>query len=354
MKFTDLFVRRPVLASVVSLLILLVGLRSLVSLQVRQYPEMKNTVVTVTTAYPGASSELIKGFITQPLQQAMAEADGIDYLSSTSTQGLSTIEAHMRLNYDPNAAVAEIQAKVASQRSVLPAEAEDPVITSSTGDSTSLMYMAFYSDHMKLAQITDYLLRVVQPKLQAVPGVAKAKLIGNKTFAMRVWLDPKRMAALGVTATDVVNVLRANNFLAGVGQTKGAYVSVDLTSTTDVAKPDDFRNLVVRSSGGALVRLRDVADADLGSETYSSTNWYKGKPAIFVGIDPAPGANPLDVAHGVHALMPDLRSQLPEGLKVVLPYDASVYIQDSINEVFRTIKETSKQDAKEPECQNAP
>jgi len=339
MRFTDIFVRRPVLASVVSLLILLVGLRSLVGLQVRQYPELKNTVVKVTTAYPGASSELIKGFITQPLQQAMAEADGIDYLSSTSTQGVSTIEAHMRLNYDPNAAVAEIQAKVASQRSVLPAEAEDPVITSSTGDSTSLMYMAFYSDHMKLAQITDYLLRVVQPKLQAVPGVAKARLIGNKTFAMRVWLDPKRMAALGVTATDVVNVLRANNYLAGVGQTKGAYVSIDLTSTTDVAQAEDFRNLVVRSGNGALVRLRDVADAKLGSEDYNSTNWYKGKPAIFVGIDPAPGANPLDVAHGVHALMPDLRSQLPEGLKVVLPYDASVYIQDSIDEVFRTIVE---------------
>ncbi len=339
MKFTDLFVRRPVLASVVSLLILLVGVRSLLSLQVRQYPKLNSTVVTVTTAYPGASSELIRGFITQPLQQAIAEADGIDYLSSSSTQGLSTIEAHMRLNYDPSAAVAEIQAKVASQRAVLPAEAEDPVIQSSTGDTTSLMYLAFYSDDMQLSQVTDYLLRVVQPKLQAVPGVAKARLIGNKTFAMRVWLDPNRMAALGVTAADVVNVLRANNFLAGVGQTKGAFVAIDLTASTDVAQPEDFRNLVVRAGNGALVRIRDVADAKMGSEDYNSTNWYKGKPAIFIGIDPAPGANPLDVAGGVHALLPDLKSQLPEGLNVVLPYDASVYIQDSINEVFRTIVE---------------
>ncbi|HKK05050.1 MAG TPA: efflux RND transporter permease subunit [Gammaproteobacteria bacterium] len=339
MKFTDIFVRRPVLASVVSLLILLVGLRSLISLQVRQYPELKNTVVTVTTAYPGASSELVKGFITQPLQQAMAEADGIDYMSSTSGQGVSKIEAHMRLNYDPNAAVAEIQAKVASQRNVLPAEAEDPVIDSTTGERTSLMYIAFYSEAMKPSQITDYLLRVVQPKLQAVPGVAKARLIGNKTFAMRVWLDPKRMAALGVTASDVVKVLRANNYLAGVGQTKGAYVSIDLTTTTDVSDPDNFRNLVVRSSGGTLVRIRDIADAKLGAEDYNSTNWYKGKPAIFIGIDPTPGANPLSVAQRVHALMPDLKSQLPEGLNVVLPYDASVYIQDSINEVFRTIAE---------------
>ena len=339
MKFTDIFVRRPVLASVVSLLILLVGLRSLTSLQVRQYPELKNTVVTVTTAYPGASSELVKGFITQPLQQAMAEADGIDYMSSSSTQGVSTIEAHMRLNYDPNAAVAEIQAKVASQRNVLPAEAEDPVIDSTTGERTSLMYIAFYSDDMKPSQISDYLLRVVQPKLQAVPGVAKARLIGNKTFAMRIWLNPKRMAALGVSASDVVKVLRANNYLAGIGQTKGAFVSIDLTTSTDVANPKDFRNLVVRSSGGTLVRIRDIAKAKLGAEDYNSTNWYKGKPAIFIGIDPTPGANPLEVAQRIHKLMPDLKSQLPEGLNVVLPYDASVYIQDSINEVFRTIAE---------------
>jgi multidrug efflux pump len=195
MKFTDLFVERPVLASVISLLILIVGLRAIIALEVRQYPETENTVVTISTAYPGASSELVKGFITTPMQQAISEADGIDYLSSNSRQGLSTIEAHMRLNYDPNAAVAQIQAKVASQRNVLPQAAEDPVITSQTGESTALMYLALYSDSVKPAQITDYMLRVIQPKIQAIPGVGKAKMLGNKTFAMRIWLDSKRMAA---------------------------------------------------------------------------------------------------------------------------------------------------------------
>ncbi|MGD8935494.1 MAG: efflux RND transporter permease subunit [Thiogranum sp.] len=339
MNFTDLFVKRPVLASVISLLILLVGVRAIFSLEVRQYPETKNTVVTVTTTYPGASSELVKGFITTPLQQAIAEADGIDYLFSRSSQGKSTIEAHMELNYDPNAAVAEIQAKVASQRNVLPDEADDPVIDSTTGETTALMYLAFYSDSMRPSQITDYLLRVAQPKLQAVPGVAKAELIGNKTFAMRIWLDPKRMAALGVTANDVRDVLLANNYLAGVGQSKGVYTAINLSATTDLANVEDFRKLVVRSADGTLVRLDDIATPELGAEDYDSISWYKGKPAIFVGIKQAPGANPLDVAKRVRELIPEIRKQLPEGLAVHIPYDASVFIEDSINEVFKTLIE---------------
>ena len=339
MRFTDIFIRRPVLASVVSLLILVIGLRSIASLDVRQYPETKNTVVTVTTRYPGASSELIKGFITTPLQQAIAEADGIDYLFARSTQGTSTIEAHMVLDHDPNAAVAEIQAKVASQRNVLPEEAEDPVIDSTTGESTALMYMAYYSDAMTPSQITDYLLRVVQPKLQAVPGVAKAELIGNKTFAMRIWLDPERMAALGISAEEVQDVLRANNYLAGAGQIKGAYVSIDLTATTDISDERSFRRLVVRAADGSLVRIEDIADAGLGAEDYDSTSWYKGKTAIFIGIQPTPGANPLSVAQQVRDLMPEIRSQLPLGLSGHIPYDASVYIEDSIDEVFQTLAE---------------
>ncbi len=339
MRFTDIFIRRPVLASVISLLILVIGLRSITALEVRQYPETKNTVVTVTTAYPGASSELVKGFITTPLQQAIAEADGIDYLAARSTQGLSRIEAYMKLNYDPNAAVAEIQAKVASQRGVLPAAAEDPVIASTTGDTTALMYMAFWSERMSPAQISDYLLRVVQPKLQAVPGVAKAELIGNKTFAMRIWLDPARLAAQGVTAQDVRQALEKNNYLSGVGQSKDQFVAINLTATTDVSSIEDFRNLVVRQTDGALVRLRDVAQTELGSADYDSTTWYKGKTAIFIGVYPTPGANPLTVAAGVHTLMPALESQLPEGLGVRIPYDASEYIQQSIDEVFTTLAE---------------
>ncbi len=339
MKFTDLFIHRPVLASVVSLLILVVGLRSLGLLEVRQYPETRDTVVTVTTFYPGASSELIKGFITTPLQQAIAEADGIDYLSSTSSQGRSVIEARMVLNYDPKAAVSEIQAKVASQRNVLPEEADDPVIDATTGERTALMYMAFYSDAMSPSQITDYLLRVVQPKLQAVPGVAKAELIGNKTFAMRIWLDPQRMAALGITADEVQQVLRDNNYLAGIGQTKGAHVAIDLSATTDISQEQDFQDLVLRQSGDTLIRLRDVATAEMGAADYDSSTWYNGKTAIFIGVKQAPGANPLTVAGRVHALLPELRAQLPSGLEAGIPYDASVFIEDSIREVFSTLIE---------------
>ncbi|WP_404360264.1 efflux RND transporter permease subunit [Methylotuvimicrobium sp. KM1] len=339
MKFTDLFIERPVLASVVSLLILVLGLRAITALELRQYPETENTVVTVTTSYPGASSDLVQGFITTPLQQAIAEADGIDYLSSNSRQGVSTIEAHMRLNYDPNAALAEIQAKVASQRNVLPAESEDPVITSQVGDTTALMYVALYSDTMKPSQISDYMLRVVKPKIQSIPGVGKANVLGNKTFAMRIWLDPKRMSSLGVTAEDVANVLRSNNYLSGAGQTKGNFVTVDLSATTDVVSEQDFRNLIVGNRGGTLIRLSDVADTELGSEDYDMVNWYKGKTAIFMGIEQAPGANPLTVAYAVRDMLDEIEKDLPEAMHILLPYDASRFIQDSINEVFRTLAE---------------
>ncbi|PPD35736.1 MAG: multidrug efflux protein [Methylomonas sp.] len=339
MKFTDLFIRRPVLASVISLLILVLGLRAIAALDLRQYPETENTVVTVSTSYPGANSELIKGFITNPLQQAIAEADGIDYLSSSSRQGSSVIEAHMRLNYDPNAAVAEIQAKVASQRNVLPAEAEDPVITSQTGEATALMYVALYSDTLAAAQLSDYILRVVQPKIQAVSGVGKAKVLGNKTFAMRIWLDPQRMSALGVTATDVTEVLRANNYLSGVGGTKGNFVKIDLRATTDAVNEQQFRQLVVSNRNGTLVRLEDIADTELGSEDYDSVNWYKGKMAIFVGIEQAPGANPLTVAKAVKLELKEIERDLPDAMRILLPYDASQFIEDSINEVFSTLIE---------------
>ena len=338
MKFTDIFIHRPVLATVISLLILIIGLRSLGLLDVRQYPEMKNTVVTVTTAYPGASSDLVKGFVTTPLQQAIAEADGIDYLFATSSQGVSKIEAYMELNYDPNAAVAEIQAKVASQRNVLPEAAESPVIDSTTGDSTALMYVAFFSNDVPRPQVTDYVLRVVKPQLQALPGVAKAQLFGQQ-FAMRIWLDPKRMAALDITAEEVAGVLRENNYQAGIGSTKDKYTTIVLTANTDVSDPDNFGDLVVRHQDGALVRLRDIARPELGGENYDSTAWYRGIPAAFIGVEPAPGANPLTVAGLVNDEIPKIRAQLPEGIEVQIPYDASRFIEDSIDEVYKTIFE---------------
>jgi multidrug efflux pump len=339
MRFTDIFVHRPVLASVVSLLIFILGLRALVDMEVRQYPKTQNTVVTVTTAYPGASSELVKGFITTPLQQAIAEADGIDYLVATSNQGVSTIEANMRLNYDPNAAIAEIQAKVASKLNVLPAAAQNPVIDSTTGDRTALMYLAFYSRDMTLPQITDYLLRVVQPQMQALEGVAKAELFGNQTFAMRIWLDPDRMAALGVSGDDVSAVLEANNYLAGIGQLRGEMVQIDLSTTTDVSSVDDFRKLIVRENDGTLIRLQDIARVELGSADYDSVTLYKDYPAIFIGVQQTPGANPLNVARRVHDLLPSLRAQFPEGLEAFIPYDASEFIAESIDEVFTTLAE---------------
>ena len=338
MRFTDIFIHRPVLSTVVSLLILLIGARSAMEMEIRQYPELESTTVTVSTAYPGASSDLIKGFITVPLQQAIAEASGIDYLTSTSSQGVSTIQAKMELNYDANDALAEIQAKVASQRNVLPAEAQDPVITSTTGDSTALMYISFYSNELQVPQITDYLTRVVQPKLQALPGVGKARILG-RSFALRVWLNPERLAAVDMTPTEVAAKLRANNYQAAVGKTRGKYTEISLTSDTDIADPEAFRNLVVKESDGSLIRLKDIANVELGSETYDELALYKGQPAAFVAIEIAPGANPLTVADLVKAQLPDIEQQLPSGLNVRLAYDASDFIQDSINEVIKTLLE---------------
>ncbi|GAB6041554.1 efflux RND transporter permease subunit [Endothiovibrio diazotrophicus] len=336
--FTDIFVQRPVLATVINLMILLVGLRAMGMLDVRQYPETENTVVTVTTAYPGAGSETIKGFITTPLQQAIAEVEGIDYLESTSIQGSSTIKANMKLNVDAGTAVSNIQAKVASKRNQLPAEAEDPVITATTGDTTALMYIAFDSKEMSRPQITDYLTRVVQPQLQALEGVGRANVYGQP-FAMRVWLDPERMAALNVTAEEVGAALQANNYLSGAGSTKGKYVTESLLVTTDAADPDTFRNLIVRKDGDSLVRLHEVAKIELGGERYDSTAWRDGVTAAFIAIESAPGANPLNVARRVTDLIPKLREALPEGLNVFIPYDGSQYIADSIDEVFRTLGE---------------
>ncbi|AKS41247.1 efflux RND transporter permease subunit [Wenzhouxiangella marina] len=338
MRFTDLFVQRPVLSTVVSLLILLLGLRAAMDLEVRQYPKLESTTVTVTTAYPGADSELVKGFVTTPLQQAIAEATGIDYLASTSSPGVSTIEARMVLNYDANDALAEIQAKVASQRNNLPDAARDPVITSTTGESTALMYIAFFSESIPVPEITDYLLREVQPRLQALQGVGKAELIGRR-FAQRIWIDPQRLAAIDLTARELVQVLLANNYQAGIGNTRDELVRIDLSTNTDVSDPDQFQRLVIKEDEGGIVRLGDIARTELGSQTYDSIANYKGQPSTYVAIEMAPGANPLDVAARVRELLPDIRSQLPDGLAVELPYDASEFIDQSIDEVIKTLLE---------------
>lgn len=338
MRFTDIFIKRPVLSTVVSLLILLVGVRSIMEMEIREYPLLESTKVTVTTTYPGASSELIQGFITQPLQQAIAEAKGIDFLSSSSTQGFSTIEAQMELNYDANDALAEIQSKVASQRNALPVKAQDPVINSTTGEGRALMYIAFFSETMRVPEITDYLAREVQPKLQALSGVGKAELLGRR-FALRVWLDPQRLAAVNLTSTEIVQTLRENNYLSGVGQTKGELIKISLTSNTNVSNTEQFKNLVIKSTEDTIIRLKDVARVELGSQTYENIALYKGKPSTYVAISLSPGSNPLSVAERVKELLPDIKSQLPSGLLVELPYDASEFIDDSINEVIKTLIE---------------
>ena len=339
MTFTDIFVKRPVLASVVSLFILVLGLRSMLSLDIREYPETKNTVIKISTSYPGASSELIKGFITTPLQQAIAQVEGIDYISSTSSQGRSLIEAHMRMNYEASTAVADVQAKVASQRSVLPSEAQDPVITSTTGSSTSLIYLAFLSQSMGPTQIADYLLRVVQPQLQSIEGVGQASILGNSIYAMRVWLKPTRMAALNITAQDINQVLRSNNYLSSVGNTRSEFIRIDLGASTDISDQQGFFNLVVGRHNNTLIRLSDVADTVLGAEGYETVNLYSGKPSIFLTIDQSPGANPLMVAQKVISALEGIKQNLPEGMTVKMPYNASKFIDNSIKEVGTSLIE---------------
>lgn len=339
MSFTDTFVNRPVLATVLSLLILLVGARSLGILELREYPRADRAVVMVTTAYPGADASLVQSFISTPLQRVISEAEGIDYLTATSRQGVSVIEATMVLNHDPNAAIAEIQAKVASQRNQLPREATDPVIDLRTSSSFALMYLAFVSEEMNPSQITDYLVRGVLPRLQAVDGVAKASINGNQNFAMRVWLNPERMVALGVTAADVRAALLRNNFLAGVGQTKDDLVGIQLSVTTSIADVKAFEDLIVRTDGPTLVRLEDIATIALDAANYEMTSWFNGKPAIMVALEAAPGANPLEVSAEVRTLVDEISSQLPEGLTLNKVHDGSQYIEDSIAEVLFTLAE---------------
>ncbi len=341
MRFTDIFIHRPVLAMVVSLLILLLGARSLQEMQLRQYPEVKNTVITVTTAYPGAEADLINGFITTPLQQAIAGAEGIDYLTANSNEGISTIEAHIVLDFDPNVAMTQIMAKVAEVRNTLPPEAEAPIIQQTTGSGLALMYMSYYSDKMNSAQITDYLTRVVQPKLATLEGVAKAEILGGKTFAMRVWLNPDRMTALGITPTEVAGALRSNNYLAAAGRTRDDLVALSIGTNTDLRSAEEFRALVVRQDGDTLVRLRDVAQVELGAENYDSSVVFNGEDAVFIGISATPTANPLEVIDRVYAIMPEIRRQLPPTLEAKVVYDGSEYVRSAIAEVAKTIFEAT-------------
>src|SRR5437764_1353431 len=341
MKITDLFIKRPVLAICVSLVILIAGLQAIRSLSVRQYPRSDIAVVQVSTVYVGANADLVRGFITTPLERVIASADGIDYMESSSAQGVSTITVHLKLNYDTNAALTQIQAKVAQVRNDLPPEAEAPVIELETADNQfASIYLGFSSTDLDPNQITDYLTRVVQPKLSAIAGVQRADILGARTFAMRIWLKPDRMAALGIAPSAVRDALARNNYLSALGRTKGSMVSVNLVANTDLRTAEEFRQLVVKEQDGVIVRLGEIADVVLGAENYEQDVRFNGQSATFMGVWVLPAANTLEVIGQVRDAIPQIRAQLPAGMKVGVPYDSTEYIQDAINEVLRTLTET--------------
>lgn len=341
MHFTDLFIRRPVVATVVSLIILLIGIQSMRTLNVRQYPRSDVAVIKVNTAYVGANADLVRGFITTPLERVIGSADGIEYIESNSSQGMSTISVQLKLNYDTNAALTQIQAKIAQVRNQLPPEAEAPIIDIETTDTQiASMYLSFYSRDLDQNQITDYLTRVVQPKLSAVPGVQKADILGARTFAMRVWLKPERLAALNVSPTEVRAALASNNYLSAVGATKGTMTSINLIANTDLRSSEEFRQLVVREKDGAVIRLQDVAEVTLGAESYNDDVRFSGEKATFMGVWVLPTSNSIDVVKLVREQLPEIEKQLPAGMKVFVAYDATEYINDAINEVIFTLGET--------------
>jgi multidrug efflux pump len=339
MRFTDLFIRRPVLATVVSLLILVLGLRAITSLQVLQYPKTENAVVTITTIYYGADPNVVAGFVTTPLENAIAQANGIDYMSSTSQSGVSTIIVYLRLNYEADKALTEINTKISSVLNQLPNGTQQPTLTVKVGQTIDAMYIGFNSNVLGANQITDYLVRVVQPKLQAVPGVQTAELLGGKYFALRAWLDPEKLAAQGLTAADISQALIANNYISGIGTTKGQMVQVNLSASTDLHTLDSFRELVLKQSGTAIVRLKDVANVTLGDDDYESQVAFDGQSAVYIGIQVAPGANLLDVIKGVRGIFPAIQSQLPQGINGAIVYDSTSFVSSSISEVIRTLVE---------------
>ncbi|MQT62622.1 multidrug efflux protein [Pseudomonas sp. FSL R10-0056] len=339
MKLTDTFIQRPVWAVVVSLFILILGLRSIFELPVNQWPRTENAVVTITTAYYGADAATVAGFITQPLESAIAQAQGIDYLSSSSITGVSTITATLRLNFDASKALTEINTQVNSVKNQLPAQAQEPVLSVAVGQTTDAMYLGFYSDTLPTNNITDYLVRVVKPKLDSIQGVQTAEILGGRQFALRAWLDPDKLAAHNVTAQDVVAALANNNYLSAVGSTRGQMVTVDLTAGTDLHTVDEFKRLVIKNNDDALVYLEDVATVTLGAESYDSSVAFSGKRSVFVGIKAAPNANILSVASSVRDAFPELQAQLPAGVRGEIVYDSTAFINTSIVEVVKTLVE---------------
>ncbi|MFJ5298827.1 multidrug efflux RND transporter permease subunit [Pseudomonas sp. NPDC088368] len=339
MAFTDPFIRRPVLASVISLLIVLLGFQAFSKLTIRQYPQMENALITVTTAYPGANAETIQGYITQPLQQSLASAEGIDYMTSVSRQNFSVISIYARIGSNSDRLYTELLAKANEVKNKLPQDAEDPVLTKEAADASALMYISFYSAELNNPQITDYLSRVIQPKLATLPGMAQAEILGNQVFAMRLWLDPVKLAGFGLTANDVTDAVRKYNFLSAAGEVKGEYVVTSVNATTDLKSPETFAAIPLKTVGDSRVLLGDVARVEMGAENYDTVSSFDGTPSVYIGIKGTPSSNPLDVIKEVRRIMPELESQLPPSLKASIAYDATLFIQASIHEVVKTLIE---------------
>ncbi|MDF0522994.1 efflux RND transporter permease subunit [Bradyrhizobium yuanmingense] len=340
MAFTELFIKRPVLSVVVSLLILLIGLRAATVLPVRQYPKLSNTVVNITTSYPGASADMIQGFITAPLERAVASAEGVDYITSSSVLGTSTIQVYVKLNFDPNEALTEVLSKVNSVRYLIPKESNDPVVTKSSGQTTAVMYIGFSSEELTASAISDYLSRVVQPVLSTVDGVAAADILGGQSFAMRLWLDPARMAGHDVSPADVSAAITANNFQAAAGQAKGYFIVSDVTANTDLRSVDEFKNMVVKAKEDGFVRIGDIATAELAAQTADVSVAMNGEHAIFIGVQASPQGNPLNIVRGVRELLPEIERNLPPSVKMKVAYDSTKFIQSSIAEVEKTLIES--------------
>src|SRR5215468_10928272 len=339
MSWTDIFIKRPVLSVVVSLLILLIGLRAAMVLPIRQYPKLSNTVVNVTTSYPGASAALIQGFITTPIEQAVASAEGVDYITSSSVQGTSTIQVYIKLNFDPNQALTEVLAKVNSVKYLIPKESNDPVVTKTTGQTTAVMYLGFSSEELTGSAISDYLTRVVQPVLSTVDGVASADILGGQTFAMRLWLDPVKMAGRGVSPNEVSAAIAANNFQAAAGQAKGFFIVSNVSANTDLQNVQQFKRMIVKAKDGGFVRIEDIATVELAAQSTDASVAFNGEHAIFIGIKATPQGNPLTLVKGVRALFPDLERNLPPSMKMKVAYDSTKFIQSSIDEVQKTLGE---------------
>ncbi len=340
-SFTDLFIRKPVIAIVVNLALLIVGTVAYFKLNVRQYPRSDSAVVKVTTLYYGASADTVRGYITTQLERVIASADGIAYMESESRASLSTINVYLRLNYDTNAALAQISSKIDQVRNELPPESESPTISVETADNQfASMYLSFYSDKLEQNQITDYLNRVVQPQLAAIKGVQRADVLGGRIFAMRVWLKPEELAARGLSPSEVRQALQSNNALAAVGATKGSMMSMTLTANTDLRSVDEFRQLAVGQKDGSIIRLGDVAEIDLGAESYDEEVRFGGQKATFMGVWVTPSESTLEVIKRVREAMPSIERSLPAGLQAKIAYDSTKYIEDALHEIVKTLLET--------------